>query len=82
MIQVRPAGIEMFYAALSLPTILLCGLTTPYICSLSHRCLNLIAKTPQSGFNDSQFYVDFVLSRARSLREAGVEPVLVFDGKV
>ena len=42
-------------------------------------CKNTIAPPP--GFNDSQFYVDFILSRARSLREAGVEPVLVFDGK-
>ena len=41
----EPAGTEMLSAAVSLPTILLCGLTTPYICSLSHRCLNLIAKT-------------------------------------
>ena len=33
------------------------------------------------GNTDAQFYVDFVLSRARGLREQGVEPVFVFDGK-
>ena len=43
LIQVRPAGTEVISAAVSLPTILLCGLTTPYICSLSHPYLSLIA---------------------------------------
>ena len=34
-----------------------------------------------TGFNDYQFYVDYIMTRTRSLREAGVEPILVFDGK-
>jgi 5'-3' exonuclease len=34
-----------------------------------------------SGFEDAQFYVDYILFRARSLRDMGVEPILVFDGK-
>jgi len=32
-------------------------------------------------FNDSQLYVDYILYRAKAMRDMGVEPVLVFDGK-
>ena len=32
-------------------------------------------------FNDSQLYVDYILHRCKSMRDMGVEPVMVFDGK-
>ena len=34
-----------------------------------------------SGFVDSQLYVDYVLNRVAILQGMGIEPVLVFDGR-
>ena len=33
------------------------------------------------GVKDNQFYVDYILNRIKGLRDVGVEPILVFDGK-
>lgn len=34
-----------------------------------------------SGMEDSQLYVDFVLKRLFNLKAVGVEPIVVFDGR-
>ena len=34
-----------------------------------------------ANFKDYMFYVDFLLARTRKFRVAGVEPVMVFNGK-
>lgn len=34
-----------------------------------------------SGLQDSQLYVDFILMRINELKSFGINPVMVFDGK-
>jgi hypothetical protein len=47
-----------------------------------HKALYVVAEDiVDSGFQDAQLYVDYILIRLNELRNCGVEPVMVFDGK-
>lgn len=47
-----------------------------------HKALYVVCEDiVDSGFQDAQLYVDYILIRLNELKSCGIDPVLVFDGK-
>ena len=46
-----------------------------------HKAIFACAEDSIDNDVDSQLYVDFILGRAVTMQQVGVEPVMVFDGK-